>query len=83
VTACGPTITVPVRAAVAVLRDTESVSVPERFPVAVGGTLIHGAWLAAVHAQPVSVSIVMPTSPPPAGTVAFVGATVYRQGAAS
>ena len=76
-------MTVPLRAAAVVLGATESVSVPERLPVGVGGTVIHGAWLAAVHAQPVSVSIVMATSPPPAETVALVGATVYRQGAAS
>lgn len=75
VTDCGPTVTVPVRAAAVVLRATDSVSVPERFPVGVGGTVIHGAWLAAVHAHPVSVSIVIATSPPPAETVAFVGAT--------
>jgi hypothetical protein len=76
VTVCGPIVTAPVRGAVAVFRATVSVSVPERFPVAVGGSVIHAAWLAAVQAQPVSVSMVMATSPPLAETVVFVGETL-------
>src|SRR5262249_34971704 len=43
----------------------------------------HGESLAAVHAHPFSVVMVTDTVPPSAGTVAFGGATLKRQAAAS
>jgi hypothetical protein len=73
---CGPIVTVAVRAAAAVLRPTASVSVVERLPLGFAGRAIHGAVVDAVHVQPVSVSIVIATFPPAAGTVVLAGVTV-------
>jgi hypothetical protein len=72
---CGPIVTLPVRAAATVLRPTMSVKVADRLPLALAGSAIHAADVEAVHAQPVSVSIVIATSPPTAGTAVFAGVT--------
>lgn len=73
---CGPIVTLPVRAAATVLRPTVIVNVVERLPVAFAGSAIHAADVDAVHVQPVSVSIVIATSPPLAGTAVLAGVTV-------
>ena len=52
------------------------VSVPERLPVALAGSVIQGAAVAADHPQPVSVSMVSATVPPLAGTAEFAGPTL-------
>jgi len=83
VTVCGPIVTEPVRGTVPEFAATVNVSVPEALPLAFPGSEIQTTGLPAVHAQPVSVSMVTLTSPPFGETVAFTGVTLYRQGAAS
>ena len=60
-----------------------SVTMPERLLDVGPGTVIHGAAVAADHVQPVSVSTATETVPPFAETVALVGDTPKRHGAAS
>ena len=61
----------------------DSATEPGAFALAPLVTRIHGVWLAAVHAQPVSVSTLSVTAPPDADTVEIGGVTVKRHGAAS
>ena len=83
VTVCWATATVPVRADAPLFAATLSVTVPERLLDAAPGMAIHGAALAADHVQPVSVSTATEIVPPFAETVALVGDTPKRHGAAS
>lgn len=76
------TTTVPLRAPPP-FASIVSVSDPLPVPLAADVTWIHGAWLAAVHAQFPVASIVMLTAPPPAPTPGARGATVNRHSAAS
>lgn len=62
---------------------TRRVTEPLLVPLARPSIVIHAAWLSAVQAQPVSVSIVTATVVPPAGAETLAGATRYRHGAAS
>lgn len=62
---------------------TVSVTVPDRVLEVAPWTAIQGAALAADHVQPVSVSTATETVPPAAATVALVGDTPKRHGAAS
>ena len=82
VTAWPAIITVPLRS-VAALAATRSVTDAEAVPVAAPSIVIHDAWLAAVHAHPVSVSTATAIDAPDAGADAAVGETRKRHGAAS
>jgi hypothetical protein len=75
--------TVPARAAAPVFVAILSVTVPERLLEVAPEIAIHGAALAADHAQPVSVSTATETVPPFAETVVLAGDTPKRHGAAS
>jgi len=74
---------VPVRGDVPVLAATVTVKFPGRLLPALAGTAIQGTALDAVQAQPVRVSTVSATAPPPAGTAVFAGVTEKWHGAAS
>src|ERR1043165_5318586 len=79
---CPATTTMPVRAA-PVFSPTDSATGPDAFALAPLVTRIHGVWLAAVQAQPVSVSTLSVTAPPDADTDEIGGDTVKWHGAAS
>jgi hypothetical protein len=68
-------VTAPVRDTVPVCGATVRVTTADRLPLATAGAVIHDAWLATVHWQPVSVSIVTSTCPPFAETDVFGGVT--------
>jgi hypothetical protein len=53
-----------------------SATVPDFVPLAGAATTIQAAWLAAVHAQPVSVSMAIVTAPPPEETDVLDGVSV-------
>jgi len=82
ITDCPATRTVPTRS-VPGFAAARSVNTPLAAPFTVPAIVSHDASLTADHAQPFSVSTLTVTEPPPAGTPAFAGATVKRQGAAS
>jgi hypothetical protein len=81
-TDCPATRTVPTRS-VPGFAAARRVNTPLAAPFTVPAIVSHEASLTADHAQPFNVSTLTVTEPPPAGTPAFAGATVKRQGAAS
>jgi hypothetical protein len=81
-TDCPATRTVPTRS-VPGFAAARNVNTPLAAPFTVPAIVSHAASLTADHAQPFNVSTLTVTEPPPAGTPAFAGATVKRQGAAS
>ena len=75
-TDCPAARTVADRAATSPLGDARSVTDPLVDALIAPAAVSHGASLAAVQAQPFSVSTAMFTEPPAAGTVAFEGETL-------
>jgi hypothetical protein len=70
-----PIVTLPTRGPPA-LAATVTTITADRVPLALGGTVIHGASVLVDHEQPVSVSTVIETAPPFADTAVFAGVTV-------
>jgi hypothetical protein len=66
-----------------VFASADSATVPGAFPLAPLVTWIHGVWLTAVQAHPVSVSTASEMPPPDADTDEVAGVTVNLHGAAS
>jgi hypothetical protein len=81
-TLCPPTRTVAARS-VSGFAAARSVIDALADPVDAPAIVSHGASLTAVHAQPFSVSSATVIEPPMAGTAAFDGETLNRQGAPS
>jgi hypothetical protein len=75
-TDCPAARTVADRAATSPLGDARSVTDPLVDALIAPAAVSHGASLAAVQAQPFSVSTAMLTEPPAAGTAAFEGETL-------
>ena len=65
---CPAIVSVPVRAEEDPFAATLIATVPSPAPLAPPVMVSHGAWLAAVHAQPPPVSTVAEIGPPPAAT---------------
>jgi hypothetical protein len=78
-----PTVSVPVRGAVAVLAATAYVTEPLPLPAAPALMVIHASLLVAVHAQPVDAVTATVPVPAAAVTLADAGEIVGVQGAAA